>query len=75
MKYLKKTNYAPSEMLQFFEKLKLEGQGRSLAILSTHPNPEDRLARLKAMLKEKHYEGAGKSKVDYESKVCYRISC
>lgn len=75
MKYLKKTNYAPSEMLQFFEKLKSEGQGRSLAILSTHPNPEDRLARLKAMLKEKHYEGAGKSKVDYESKVCYRISC
>lgn len=47
VKFLTYTDYNPLGVAGFFEKLKAEGQGSGTPVfLSTHPSPEDRVAKI-----------------------------
>lgn len=75
LKYVKKSNYAASEMLQFFEKIKKEGSSKALTFLNSHPHPEDRYNILKSKLRDSDYNGDGMDKAFYAKVVCYDLIC
>ncbi len=52
LKTVIRSGYAPSGMIEFFQKLLNAGGGSMPTILRTHPHTEDRIARLEQMLQQ-----------------------
>lgn len=66
-RFLGNAGYAQVGMIQFFEKL--QGQGSVPTFLSTHPSPENRVARLRQQLDEGAQTGKGLDESAYQARI------
>jgi predicted Zn-dependent protease len=53
--------YNPNEMVEFFETLQAESKGRAVEFFSSHPNPDNRISKVKGEIENLGGAGGGRS--------------